>query len=120
MVFSVPWIEPKPSLQRRASRLGKDLFGEGVHAAAGLAGTDRSGDGDTGVKSLLRNGEPKWLVRRFRTLGMMQFPDHQEEPVSFMHRRVYWQRRKHRCFASRTKKNNKRSSSRARNRGREQ
>src|SRR5580658_293804 len=61
----------------------EDLFGERVHAATRLAGTDGAEDSYTCVKSAVGNREPLRPFRGFRALRMMQFSDGKEKPCAF-------------------------------------
>jgi len=54
-----------------ASSIRQNLLCEGVNTATGLAGANRSEDGNAGIKSAIGNGQPMRLLGGFRALGMM-------------------------------------------------
>ena len=66
---------------------GQDLLGERVHASRGLAGTDGSENGHSGIEAPLRDNEPGWVADFDGLYRVVNLPDNDARPGVFVGRK---------------------------------
>ena len=68
--------------------VAQELFGERIHAAGGLACSNRSHNGNSREKSPVGDHQPARVLNRLRFLRLVDFANHEIQPVPVFSFRV--------------------------------